>query len=148
MKKLSGALCLLTAISMGISTVSAAEKIKGIARPKETVTKKSVKELQDDFLKLRFGMFICYNMATYKEVEWVEGYPDPSTFNPGAKVNTDAWADAAVSAGMKYGVLTVKHVGGFCLWTASIRPMTSCTLTVRTSRTWLRSSSSHSKAAD
>lgn len=116
LKRLSGTFCLLTAISMGAYTVSAAEKIKGNAKPKETITKKSVKELQDDFLELRLGMFICYNMATYEEDEWVEGYPDPSTFNPGAKVNTDAWADAAVSAGMKYGVLTVKHVSGFCLW--------------------------------
>jgi len=56
-------------------------------------------------------------MATYKGVQWVEGYPDPSTFDPGVDtVDTDAWADAAVSAGMKYGVLTVKHVAGFCLW--------------------------------
>jgi len=61
-------------------------------------------------------MFIHYNMATYKGVQWVEGYPDPSTFNPGGKVDTDAWADAAVAAGMKYAVLTAKHVGGFCLW--------------------------------
>mgnify|MGYP001811871199 FL=1 len=61
-------------------------------------------------------MFIHYNMATYKGVEWVEGYPDPSEFNPGGKVDTDAWADAAKAAGMKYAVLTTKHVGGFCLW--------------------------------
>ena len=27
-----------------------------------------------------------------------------------------SWADAAVSAHMTYGVLTVKHVAGFCLW--------------------------------
>ena len=80
------------------------------------VTKRILKDLQKDFLKLKFGMFIHYNMATYKGVQWVSGYPDPSTFNPGGKVDTDAWADAAVSAGMKYGVLTVKHVGGFCLW--------------------------------
>ncbi|MCK4294053.1 MAG: alpha-L-fucosidase [Planctomycetes bacterium] len=80
-------------------------------------TKKPVKMLQDDFLKLKFGMFIHFNMATYKGVQWVSGYPDPSTFNPGVDtVNTDAWADAAVSAGMKYGVLTAKHVSGFCLW--------------------------------
>jgi alpha-L-fucosidase len=78
--------------------------------------KKSVTQLQEDFRKLDFGMFIHYNMATYHGVQWVEGYPDPSTFDPGGKVDTDAWADAAVSAGMTYGVLTAKHVGGFCLW--------------------------------
>jgi len=79
-------------------------------------TKKSVKALQEEFLKLKFGMFIHYNMATYKGVQWTEGYPDPSTFNPGGRVDTDAWADAAKSAGMTYAVLTAKHVGGFCLW--------------------------------
>jgi len=79
--------------------------------------RKSVKELQDAFLKLKFGMFIHYNMATYKNVEWVEGYHSPADFNPGVEtIDTDAWADAAVSAGMKYGVLTVKHVAGSCLW--------------------------------
>ncbi|MHC4555877.1 MAG: alpha-L-fucosidase [Planctomycetota bacterium] len=84
--------------------------------PKSFVTKESVKQLQEDFLKLKFGMFIHYNMATYKGVQWVLGYPDPSTFDPGGKIDTDAWADAAVSAGMTYGVLTAKHVSGFCLW--------------------------------
>ncbi len=84
---------------------------------KETFgTKKPVKELQDDFLKLRFGMFIHFNIATYKGVQWVLGYPVPSTFNPGDTVDTDMWADVAVSAGMKYGILTAKHVSGFCLW--------------------------------
>ena len=71
---------------------------------------------QSDFLKLKFGMFIHYNMETYKNVQWVEGYHSPADFNPGGPIDTDAWADAAVSAGMKYGVLTVKHVSGFCLW--------------------------------
>ena len=72
--------------------------------------------LQEEFIKLKFGMFIHYNMATYTGEQWVAGYPDPSTFNPGGTVDTDAWADAAVSAGITYGVLTTKHVGGFCLW--------------------------------
>jgi len=79
-------------------------------------TKKTVEQLQKDFRKLQFGMFIHYNMATYKGVQWVAGYHSPADFDPGGKVDTDAWADAAVSAGMKYGVLTAKHVGGFCLW--------------------------------
>jgi alpha-L-fucosidase len=115
-KILLGSVSLLAVILMVGSIVSSKEKVKANANPKTPVTKKSVKELQEEFLKLKFGMFICYNMATFKEVEWVTGYPEPFTFNPGAKVNTDAWADAAVSAGMTYGVLTVKHVSGFCLW--------------------------------
>ncbi len=78
--------------------------------------KESVEELQRGFLDLKFGMFIHFNLATYKNTEWVAGYHDPSTFAPGARIDTDAWADAAVSAGMKYAVLTAKHVSGFCLW--------------------------------
>jgi len=79
--------------------------------------KKTIKQLQEDFLKLKFGMFIHFNMATYMGVQWVAGYPSPSTFDPGVEtIDTDAWADAAVSAGMKYAVLTAKHVSGFCLW--------------------------------
>lgn len=79
-------------------------------------TNTSVKAMQQDFLKLKFGMFIHFNMATYKGVQWVAGYHSPADFNPGGKIDTDAWADAAVSAGMKYAVLTAKHVAGFCLW--------------------------------
>jgi alpha-L-fucosidase len=76
----------------------------------------SVETLQADFRKLGFGMFIHYNMATYHGVQWVEGHPSPATFDPGGRIDTDAWADAAKSAGMTYGVLTAKHVAGFCLW--------------------------------
>jgi len=100
---------LLAAAVMGTSTVAGAEKVNAVPG-------KSAKQLQEEFLKLKFGMFIHYNMATYKGVQWVAGYHSPADFNPGGKVDTDAWADAAVSAGMTYGVLTAKHVAGFCLW--------------------------------
>ncbi len=76
----------------------------------------SVNKLREDFRKLEFGMFLHYNMATYQGAQWVAGYHSPADFNPGGKIDTDAWADAAKSAGMKYGVLTAKHVAGFCLW--------------------------------
>lgn len=116
-KKLFGVLCLLAAILVGCSIVSAAEKSNTRPKQKSPGTKKTHKILQDEFMKLKFGMFIHYNMATYKGVQWVSGYHNPADFNPGVDtVNTDAWADAAVSAGMKYGVLTAKHVAGFCLW--------------------------------
>jgi alpha-L-fucosidase len=76
----------------------------------------SVPQLQAEFRKLGFGMFIHFNMETYHGVQWAEGYKDPASFNPGGKIDTDAWADAAKSAGMTYAVLTAKHVSGFCLW--------------------------------
>jgi len=107
---------LLVAMVIVVAYVSAAEKSNANPKQKSPARKKTVKELQEDFLKLKFGIFIHFNMATYKGVQWVSGYHDPSTFNPGSKIDTDAWADAAVSAGMKYGVLTAKHVSGFCLW--------------------------------
>ena len=115
-KNLLSIMCILAVMVIGLSSGSTAEKIDATQKQKKLFTNKTVKELQDDFRKLKFGMFIHYNMATYKGVQWVAGYPDPSDFNPGGKIDTDAWADAAVAAGMKYGVLTVKHVAGFCLW--------------------------------
>ena len=77
------------------------------AQPKiwdETETRKT--ERMKWWTDARFGMFIHYNMATYKGVQWVPGYHSPADFNPGGPVDTDAWADAAKAAGMKYAVLT------------------------------------------
>jgi alpha-L-fucosidase len=71
--------------------------------------------LQEDFLKLRFGLFLHFNMATYVNREWASGYEDPAIFKPD-RLNCRQWADVARAAGMKYGVLTVKHTGGWCLW--------------------------------
>jgi len=123
-KMFCGALCLLAVLALGLSNASAVDQ-KVDTDPKHQLPKpdkkapgsqKPLKVLQDEFLKLKFGMFIHFNLETYKAVQWVSGYHSPSDFNPGGKIDTDAWADAAASAGMKYGVLTAKHVSGFCLW--------------------------------
>ncbi|MFC1636943.1 beta-propeller fold lactonase family protein [Planctomycetota bacterium] len=71
--------------------------------------------LREDFLKLRFGLFLHFNMATYVDREWANGYEDPALFKPD-KLDCRQWANVAHAAGMKYGVLTVKHTGGWCLW--------------------------------
>lgn len=76
---------------------------------------RSIEELRADFLDWRFGMFIHFNMATFNEREWANGHEDPATFAPG-RLDCEQWADAAVAAGMRYAVLTVKHTGGWCLW--------------------------------
>lgn len=108
--KQRGAGCVLAVTIAGLSHAQSVEK-------QDTPTARTpTKELQADFRKLEFGLFMHYNMATYTGDEWVKGYHDPSLFDPGGKIDTDAWADAAVSAGMKYAVLTAKHVSGFCLW--------------------------------
>ncbi|MDD9267274.1 NPCBM/NEW2 domain-containing protein [Paenibacillus sp. GCM10023248] len=70
---------------------------------------------QKNYVDLRFGMFIHYNMGTYHDQEWVTPGQDPFSFNP-EHVNTDQWAQAAKSAGIKYSVLTTKHHDGFALW--------------------------------
>lgn len=70
---------------------------------------------QQQFVDLRFGMFIHFNIPTYANQDW----PDPETpaalFNP-VKLNCDQWAKAAKSANMSYGCLTTKHHSGFCIW--------------------------------
>jgi len=71
--------------------------------------------LQQDFLKLRFGLFLHFNMSTYIDREWSNGYEDPALFKPD-RLDCNQWADLACAAGMNYGVLTVKHTGGWCLW--------------------------------
>lgn len=67
-----------------------------------------------DFINKRFGMFICYNIMSYG-AKWGEANYPIDNFNP-QKLNCNQWADAAVSAGMKFGLLTTKHHEGFCLW--------------------------------
>lgn len=75
----------------------------------------TLRELQQKFLDLRFGMFIHYNIPTYSDQDW----PDPNTpvavFNP-KHLNCDQWADVACSANMRYACLTTKHHSGFCIW--------------------------------
>ena len=83
--------------------------------PRSTQSSKSLLQLQQAFLDLRFGMFIHLNMATFEQREWGDPKISPQVFNP-AHLDTDQWATAALSAGMAYGCLTTKHHDGFCLW--------------------------------
>src|SRR6202451_1147713 len=75
----------------------------------------SMTKLQQQFLDLRFGMYIHLNMATYEQREWGDPKASPALFNP-KDLDTDQWAHAARSAGMAYGCLTTNHHDGFCLW--------------------------------
>jgi len=71
--------------------------------------------LQQNFVNLRFGMFIHFNIPTFMEDDWADPDASPAIFNP-LKLDCNQWAQAAVSAHMSYGCLTTKHHSGFCIW--------------------------------
>ncbi|MEH6678900.1 MAG: alpha-L-fucosidase [Sediminicola sp.] len=74
-----------------------------------------LKELQGDFIDLKFGMFIHFNIPTFMEDDWADPDASPEIFNPD-QLDCDQWAEAALSANMSYGALTTKHHSGFCIW--------------------------------
>lgn len=76
---------------------------------------RSLYSLQQDFVDMRLGIFIHFNIPTYVGDDW----PDPDTpaslFNP-VRLDCDQWAEAAASAHASFGCLTAKHHSGFCIW--------------------------------
>ena len=74
-----------------------------------------IETLQRQFTDLRFGMFLHFGIRTFTRGEWGEANQDITRFNP-EHLDCGQWADAAVSAHMKFGILTTKHHDGFCLW--------------------------------
>lgn len=87
---------------MGVSFISAQAQDK-------------LKEMQQKFVNDKFGMFIHFNMPTFTDEDWPDPDAPVETFYP-AKLNCEQWADAAISAGMKFGCLTTKHHSGYCIW--------------------------------
>ncbi|KAA6342689.1 hypothetical protein EZS27_009591 [termite gut metagenome] len=71
--------------------------------------------LQQEFIDLRFGMFIHFNIPTFMEDDWADPDASPIIFNP-VKLDCSQWAKTAKAANMSYGCLTTKHHSGFCIW--------------------------------
>lgn len=76
---------------------------------------KTLHDLQQEFVNLRFGLFIHFGLPTYAGEDW----PDPDlsveVFNP-TQLDCRQWADGAESANMSFGMMSVKHHSGFCMW--------------------------------
>jgi alpha-L-fucosidase len=60
-------------------------------------------------------MFIHYGMSTFVNNELPSGKDPPGVYAPD-RLDVDQWISVARDAGMKYAVLTTKHVAGHCLW--------------------------------
>jgi alpha-L-fucosidase len=65
--------------------------------------------------QLGFGMFLHFGMSTFVGDEFADGTAEPLLYAP-AFVDADQWCRVARDAGMKYLVITAKHVAGHCLW--------------------------------
>ncbi|MBI5767903.1 MAG: alpha-L-fucosidase [Verrucomicrobia bacterium] len=94
----------------GVKTRSAADDAKLLPGAQRL----SVPALQQ-WEAMKFGMFIHFGMSTYINAELPSG-ADPSTTYAPDKLDVDQWISIARDAGMKYAVLTTKHVAGHCLW--------------------------------
>lgn len=65
--------------------------------------------------ELGFGMFLHFGMSTFTGQELSDGKAPLSDYRP-TRLDVGQWIGAARDAGMKYAVLTAKHVAGHCLW--------------------------------
>jgi alpha-L-fucosidase len=115
MKKVFGAVMGVLSLAAGMAQDSVQQTVaeaKGVA---EVAGAKRLHELQQQFVDLRFGMFIHFNIPTFMDQDWADPDATPAIFNPG-KLDCHQWALAAKSAHMSYGCLTTKHHSGFCIW--------------------------------
>ena len=76
---------------------------------------KSLHQLQQEFVDLRFGMFNHFSTSTFLNQDWADPDCPPEVFNP-KKLDCSQWAKAAKTANMQFGCLSVKHHSGFCMW--------------------------------
>ncbi len=72
-----------------------------------------------DWRALQYGVFFHFGMSTFTGNEFDPGVVPSATYAP-AEVDTDQWLRTAKEAGMKYAVLTSKHVAGHCLWDSKV----------------------------
>ncbi len=96
------------------ASVSQAAPAAGQPAARKGTQRLSLEQLQR-WEALGYGMFIHFGMSTFSGKEIGTGQDPPSLYNPD-RLDVDQWVSVARDAGMKYIVLTAKHVAGHCLW--------------------------------
>ena len=76
---------------------------------------KSLHQLQQEFEDLKFGMFTHFAIPTYQEADWSDPEQSPEIIDA-PRLDCNQWARVAKMANMSYGVLSVKHHNGLCMW--------------------------------
>ncbi|MCU7548831.1 alpha-L-fucosidase [Chitinophagaceae bacterium LB-8] len=92
---------------------------------------KTGKQVLDNFMDMRFGMFIHWGPVTLRgtEIGWSRNHQVAQNdydslykeFNP-VLFDAESWVKTAKTAGMKYLTITAKHHDGFCLWPSAFTP--------------------------
>lgn len=90
----------------------------------------SVAQLQG-WERLGFGMFLHFGMSTFTGHELSSGKAPLSDYAP-THLDVDQWIAVARDTGMKYAVLTTKHVAGHCLWPTACTPYSVANSPVKT----------------
>jgi beta-galactosidase len=93
----------------------AAQSDVGAARLSRRVHGDLARERIRAWRELKYGMFIHYGLSTFVGDDMANG-DDPATAYAPTHLDVNQWVRTARDAGMKYVVLTAKHVSGFCLW--------------------------------
>jgi alpha-L-fucosidase len=94
--------------------VAAAEAAAPADDPKRGAQRLDLDQLRR-WESLGYGMFIHFGMSTFVRNELPDGKAPATTYAPD-RLDVDQWISVARDAGMKYAVLTTKHVAGHCLW--------------------------------
>jgi len=92
------------------------------AAPGPGAQRLSIAQLQK-WEALGYGMFISFGMSTFQSNEYPDGTQAATVYAPD-RLDVDQWISVARDAGMKYAVLTAKHVAGHCLWPSKVTDYT------------------------
>jgi len=111
----------LQALGVGLSGGLAASRCTAAPESKRGAQFHPVERLQR-FEELRTGLFLHYGMMTYFDRPWRDYACAPATNFAPTDLSSEQWVELAADCGMKYAVLTTKHVLGFCLWPSKVSP--------------------------
>jgi len=123
----SGAVGLCVA---GTATIRTAKADEPQETPERGAQRLSLGKLKA-WERLGYGMFIHYGMSTYIGQELPDGKAPATTYAPD-RLDVDQWVSVGRDAGMKYAVLTAKHVAGHCLWPSKLTDYTVANSSDRT----------------
>jgi alpha-L-fucosidase len=105
----------VAAVAMAVGEARAAAPVRAAAQePRRGAQRLSVERLKE-WEALGYGMFLHFGMSTFDGKELSDGRSPVTLYAPDA-LDVDQWVSVARDAGMKYAVLTTKHVAGHCLW--------------------------------